>query len=314
MMAIEAPSDVATRRAARANAFEQVGSTPQGAPEYRPNMTLGIWISKYFPGLAKLRKRVVWSLGEKLDGPFDATDLMPPGATEPAKYPAYYFMKPVHTYPKPGPLDPAFGPFVAEFNAKSPFYFGKPETTRYWLQRAFPNFERGRVLDIGCGVGPITFVMAELWPEAEVVGIDLSPSCLRWARREAERRGLKNVFFYHVDGGDMRQFGDASFDIVNEGYVLHEVPTYHGRAICQEMVRVAKPGATLTWFDWPPAETPGDLVRRELAVKRDSEPFMLQYLDLRLEQYLVELGLENVERLVRAGQAMIVRARKPAAP
>jgi SAM-dependent methyltransferase len=306
-------TDAATdQRSARARAFEVVGATPQGAPDYRSNMTMGLWIAKYFPAVAKWRKRMVWARSEHMDGPFDATDLMPPGATEPAKYPAYYFMQPVHTYPTPGGLDPAFGPFVADFNAKSPFYFGKPETTRYWLEKAYPGFTTGRVLDIGCGVGPITFVMAELWPDAEIIGIDLSPSCIRWARRESEARRLKNVAFYHVDGGDMRQFADASFDIVNEGYVLHEVPTYHGRAVVHEMIRVAKPGSTLTWFDWPPAETEGDLIRRKLAVERGSEPFMLQYLDLRLEPYLHEIGLEEVERLVRVGASMIVRARKPA--
>ncbi|MCS7003143.1 MAG: hypothetical protein NZ518_09875, partial [Dehalococcoidia bacterium] len=73
------------RRAGRPDPFAVIGSTPQGAPEYRPQMTLGIWISKYFPGLAKLRKRLVWEFAtEHLDGPFDASDLMPPGATQPA--------------------------------------------------------------------------------------------------------------------------------------------------------------------------------------------------------------------------------------
>jgi ubiquinone/menaquinone biosynthesis C-methylase UbiE len=290
-----------------------VGKPPEGAPQYAgPPMTLELWISKYFPTLQRIKQRIKFRLLEQMDGPFDATDLMPPGATQPAKYPAYFFMKPVHTFPTPGGLDPAFGPYHGEFQKKTTFYFTKPETIKYWLQQVYGDIKPQRAIDLGCGIGATTFVMAELWPDCEVIGIDLSPSNLRYARRLAEQQGVKNIFFYHMDAGDCSYFPDESFDVVNESYILHEMPTYHSRAVVKEMIRLAKPGSTITWFDWPPAESPGDLARREEIVKRGSEPCMLQYLDLRLEQYLVELGLEDVRRVVRAGANMLVAARKPA--
>lgn len=98
------------QRHARASAFDQSGCAPEGAPEYRPTLTRGLWVLNYFPSVAKLRARMASALGEQLDGSVDAADLMPPGATQPARSPAYPFTQQAHSYPKPGPIEPAFGP------------------------------------------------------------------------------------------------------------------------------------------------------------------------------------------------------------
>jgi ubiquinone/menaquinone biosynthesis C-methylase UbiE len=299
----------------RPSSLEVIGRPPEGTPGYAgPPMNFGLWLSKYFPTISAWKKRIQLEFYEKLDGPFDATDLMPPGATEPAKYPAYYFMKPVHTYPQPATLHPGFASWITEWGSKTKFYFTEPETVKFWLKKVYGDLQPKRAIDIGCGTGTTTFVMAELWPDAEVIGVDLSPSMLRWARRKAEQLGVKNIFFYHMDGGDMRYFPDESFDVVNESYCLHEMPNYHAKAFIAEMVRLSKPGHLISWFDWPPAESEGDLIRRQNAVKRNSEPFMLSYLDLNFEQYLKDIGLEEVTRQVRAGANMLVTARKPARP
>ncbi|MCP3166439.1 SAM-dependent methyltransferase [Myxococcus qinghaiensis] len=43
-----------------------------------------------------------------------------------------------------------------------------------------------RVLDVGCGVGDVSFIAAELvGPTGEVVGIDSASRPLEWARRPA---------------------------------------------------------------------------------------------------------------------------------
>ena len=42
-----------------------------------------------------------------------------------------------------------------------------------------------RVLDIGCGPGALTATLLELWPAAEISGIDRSPEMIELARRRA---------------------------------------------------------------------------------------------------------------------------------
>ena len=54
-----------------------------------------------------------------------------------------------------------------------------------------PDFERRAALDYGCGVGRLTLPLAERCEH--VYGVDVSPSMLREAARNAARMGLPNV-------------------------------------------------------------------------------------------------------------------------
>ncbi len=67
------------------------------------------------------------------------------------------------------------------------------EITRDLLETA--GLEPGmRVLDIGCGVGDVSFLAAELvGPEGLVVGIDRAPEAVAQARARAAARGLHHV-------------------------------------------------------------------------------------------------------------------------
>ena len=51
----------------------------------------------------------------------------------------------------------------------------------------------GRILDVGCGWGPIALEAAMQNPEAEVWAIDVNVRALELTRRNAERHGLSNV-------------------------------------------------------------------------------------------------------------------------
>lgn len=50
-----------------------------------------------------------------------------------------------------------------------------------------------RVLDVGCGIGRVTFAVADL--SREVVGMDISRTAIEAAQRELERRGVPNIRF-----------------------------------------------------------------------------------------------------------------------
>jgi SAM-dependent methyltransferase len=57
-----------------------------------------------------------------------------------------------------------------------------------------------RVLDTGCGVGDVSFLVAELvGPEGSALGIDRNPGVLALARARAKEAGLSNVSFAESD-------------------------------------------------------------------------------------------------------------------
>jgi SAM-dependent methyltransferase len=92
-----------------------------------------------------------------------------------------------------------------------------------------------RVLDLGTGTGKAARVVAERFPEAEVVGVDLSPAMIEEARRvlPAERSG--SVRFEVADASRL-PFDARAFDLV---VLLNMIPFF------QELARVTAPGGRL---------------------------------------------------------------------
>ncbi|MCB4771115.1 trans-aconitate 2-methyltransferase [Ancylobacter sp. Lp-2] len=73
-----------------------------------------------------------------------------------------------------------------------------------------------RVVDIGCGPGNSTELLAERWPQAEVLGIDSSPNMVRQAgeRLPAARFEVADVATWQPAPGTDLIFGNAVFQWV----------------------------------------------------------------------------------------------------
>eukprot|EP00775_Hariotina_reticulata_P000164 gene164-349_t len=70
-----------------------------------------------------------------------------------------------------------------------------------------------RILDVGCGFGGSSRWLASQFPDAEVIGITLSPKQVQRGTQLAAERGLTNVKFKVMDALHM-EFPDDSFDLV----------------------------------------------------------------------------------------------------
>ena len=68
------------------------------------------------------------------------------------------------------------------------------------------------VLDVGCGTGEISARLAELYPQAAVVGVDLIARHLQLARERCAGFGTR-VLFREADAFAL-PFADATFDLV----------------------------------------------------------------------------------------------------
>jgi ubiquinone/menaquinone biosynthesis C-methylase UbiE len=98
-----------------------------------------------------------------------------------------------------------------------------------------------RILDAGCGTGEITSRLAELYPGAIVLGVDIIDAHLELARTRHARFG-ERVRFEHqsVFGLDA---ADGAFDLTVCRHVVHAVP--YADRVFAELARVTRRGGRL---------------------------------------------------------------------
>ena len=101
-----------------------------------------------------------------------------------------------------------------------------------------------RVLEVGCGTGAITRVLATWPPVGETIGVDPSPVLVAKARELAG--GLTAVVFEEADGRSLPFAGDR-FDAVVFHTTLCHVP--EPEVMLHEAVRVLRPGGCLAVFE-----------------------------------------------------------------
>ncbi len=86
-----------------------------------------------------------------------------------------------------------------------------------------------RLLDFGCGAGASTMILARMFPDTDIVGIDLSLDALKIARSRAEFYGLSNVRFLLSPAGDALPEGLGTFDYILLSAVFeHLLPNERG--------------------------------------------------------------------------------------
>jgi SAM-dependent methyltransferase len=101
-----------------------------------------------------------------------------------------------------------------------------------------PNFAPRSVLDFGCGVGRVLFAFAKAIPEA--VGLDVSPSMLAEAKRNAERFGFDNLQL--ATGYEGLATPSQRFDLVHSFIVFQHIPARRGREIFAQLLARIAPG------------------------------------------------------------------------
>lgn len=227
----------------------------------------------------------------KVEGPADLHDILPPGAGA-AAIPYYYMAKPVHRMGPLGFLDPTT-PARNDKVAKAIPYI-RADRIMPWIQANVKDagVPVRRVLDVATGQGKSAQAYAQLFPEAEVIGIDLAPPGLRDARAQAEKQGLKNVQFWQMDCGDMSYFPTDHFDVVHIAHALHEMPEDYIEKTVRESIRVCRPGGMICVFEWRIPQTEGEWKHREAMVRIRQEPYMLHYSRANFPKLMSELGCE----------------------
>lgn len=85
------------------------------------------------------------------------------------------------------------------------------------------GFQGGRIIDVGCGSGATAIVLAQEFPECEVVGIDLSEPLLRLATQAAQAAGLAGRVRFEKGDAERFAYEDGLFDVVLNLNMVHIV-------------------------------------------------------------------------------------------
>ena len=154
------------------------------------------------------------------------------------------------------------------------------------------------VLDLGCGNGPLTLSMRERWPNAQIIGLDVSPQMLAAAR---DLDGAESVHWVRADleDWDPRSLGVAP-DVVVTNATLQWVPG-HLELIDRVVTSLAPDG----WFAMQVPDNrdaPAHALMRDLATVHDPSDGM-RHAASRLR---VERPEDYLERLAGLGCAVDV--------
>ena len=129
-------------------------------------------------------------------------------------------------------------------------YGGDIYAVRGKVAAAAPRETYRRILDLGAGTGQYTMKLAETYPDAEIIALDISRSALGYALR----RGLDAGHPWRGVRAPAEATGlpAASVDLVTSFIMLHEVPPHVTRGVLDEAFRVLAPGGDIHFSDVTP--------------------------------------------------------------
>jgi trans-aconitate 2-methyltransferase len=172
--------------------------------------------------------------------------------------------------------------------------------TRFRDERQRPFFELlarvrhldpKRIVDLGCGTGSLTEVLADMWPDAEVVGVDRSAEMLE----HAHSLDHPHVIFRQQDIVEFQPNGE---DLTISNAALHWVPDHENLVL--RIAKALKPGATFAFQVPKNFDAPSHVLLRKLC----SKPEWRSQLGDPRRQASAHSGVEYARSLLKLGLAV----------
>ncbi|WP_326822183.1 class I SAM-dependent methyltransferase [Streptosporangium sp. NBC_01756] len=176
--------------------------------------------------------------------------------------------------------------FAASFDEEADHGLRDPHVRAAWAGRlrSWMPASPVDVLDLGCGTGSLSLVLAEQGHRPS--GVDLSPLMVEQARRKLSAAGFDAVMMVGDAGDPPAEIG-ASFDVILSRHLLWTLPD--PEAALSRWIGLLRPGGRLVLIEgrWATAE-PGE--DQSYEVESESMPWM---------------GGVEAERLVQALQPLV---------
>lgn len=160
-----------------------------------------------------------------------------------------------------------------------------------WVKITYPDMKPKRILEMGCTIGQSTVGWKEAFPDAEVYGVDVASTSLRYGHARAEALG--HAIHFSQQDAEHTNFPDGFFDIIASHAMIHETSRAALRGIFAESYRLLKPGGLMLHNDGTPfrdMDHPIDRLIPDWDTHYNAEPFITQMRSMDLAEYAVEAG------------------------
>jgi 2-polyprenyl-3-methyl-5-hydroxy-6-metoxy-1,4-benzoquinol methylase len=130
--------------------------------------------------------------------------------------------------------------FSGIFDPKEDNFFRKAHVK---FNQLLGNIEGKRILDVGCGVGRLSFYLAS--KGADVTGIDLSNNFIKHCKEMATK--LKLTLNFKEMNAQLPEFPEESFDIIVGSRIIHHLPDI--KLFLGECKRLLKKGGYIVFIE-----------------------------------------------------------------
>jgi SAM-dependent methyltransferase len=177
-----------------------------------------------------------------------------------------------------------------------------------WVKKNLPGFKPKRILDLGCGLGHNVLPIAQAFPDAQIIAVDVGAPMLRYGLARAKSMAVENVAFVQGDVSALSQFADASFDWIQSTMFLHETSFGSMQKIFRETERLLKPGGIVLHVEQP--QYSSDMPLFEQAMRDwdafyNNEPFWTKMHEIDLDAFMEKAGFPK-DALIHGGVAAVV--------
>jgi len=194
------------------------------------------------------------------------------------------------------------GIFVTTGGALGPLNDGGGRALAVHLKQNYPDFQPRRILDIGAGLGHNTLPLAQAYPDAEVIAVEVGAPMVRYGHARAQALGVDNVTFVQANAEDL-DYEDESFDYVQTVMFLHETSYEAIHNVMDEIYRVLTPGGLMLHVEQPQYTDDMDLYEqfiRDWDALNNNEPFWSILHDMDMEELMVDAGFDE-DNLLQLG-------------
>ena len=200
-------------------------------------------------------------------------------------YPEYYTSKNFHG------IQGGYLNAIAPVTYDAVTRFAAPPNETKLRQQAISKIKNQpqRILDLGCGTGSSTLILKQAFPEAEVIGLDISPYMLLMAEYKTKQANL--IISWQQGLAEATSFPEDAFDLISVAFLFHETPVHISQAILQECLRLLKPGGQIIILDGNQKR----LRHTNWLIKLFREPYSQVYAAENIDTWMKDLGFDRIQ-------------------